>query len=366
MQKFTDTFIKSAPSGTYWEGNGFGLRVGKKSKTFIVLISSGKRLTIGRYGPGLSLATARRNAQQLQAAKTLRLYRPVAITFKCALERFLEASAAKHRPSTTEDYRLRLNRHWLPSLSSKKLSDINRNDIAKFNHPSPTEAQHALVVVKVFFSWAIKHGLTDNDPSYRMPSISRILPRSRVLEPSELSLLLQELQAAPSAFYRIVYLLILTGQRRNEIASLQWGWIKNDTITIPATVAKNRHQHTFPIGKLTQDFIDNIPKTSDYLFPAARSHVRKMPTTHFNSWSKSKLALDKRVPIAPWSLHDLRRGYSTIHAQLGTPIHITERALNHISGAISGVAATYNVFKYENELKDAVQAYEKYIASIVA
>ena len=45
----------------------------------------------------------------------------------------------------------------------------------------------------------------------------------------------------PESFKTIVRLLILTGQRRGEIAALQISWInlENKTITLPSSLTKN-------------------------------------------------------------------------------------------------------------------------------
>ena len=68
-----------------------------------------------------------------------------------------------------------------------------------------------------------------------------------------------------------------------------------------------------------------------------------------------------------WAIrHELRRTFSTIHASLGTPIHVTEKLLNHSSGTISGVAAVYNKHAYLDEMRAAVRAYEEHLAGLVA
>ncbi len=82
-------------------------------------------------------------------------------------------------------------------------------------------------------------------------------------------------------------------------------------------------------------------------------------------FSKSKAKLDVAVEFSDWTLHDLRRTYSTIHARLGTPVHITEALLNHQSGTISGVAQIYNRYDYMKEMQTAVLAYEAELANIV-
>jgi hypothetical protein len=65
----TETFIRSAAPGIYWDSlKGFGLRVGKTRKTFIVLVASGRRKSIGVW-PLQSLADARRDARRLLAER---------------------------------------------------------------------------------------------------------------------------------------------------------------------------------------------------------------------------------------------------------------------------------------------------------
>jgi integrase len=163
--------------------------------------------------------------------------------------------------------------------------------------------------------------------------------------------------------------LILTGQRRGEIASLKWDYVnpQEQTITLPASLTKNGRQHTFPYGQRVADVLAAVPNQADYLFPAARSHVRDKPTTVFNGWPKAKATFDARLDrIAPWTLHDLRRTFSSNLAAIGIAPHITERLLNHVSGKISGIAAIYNRHSYMDEMRAAIDAWEAKLASLVA
>ena len=51
----------------------------------------------------------------------------------------------------------------------------------------------------------------------------------------------------------------------------------------------------------------------------------------FNGWSKCKKRFDEGLDdVEPFTLHDLRRTFSSNLAMLGTPIHVTEKLLNHI------------------------------------
>ena len=70
--------------------------------------------------------------------------------------------------------------------------------------------------------------------------------------------MLQKARAAGFPFGLVLELLILTGQRRSEIGSLEWSWIDADkrTITLPASVTKNKREHTFPYGQMVADVLD--------------------------------------------------------------------------------------------------------------
>jgi integrase len=80
----------------------------------------------------------------------------------------------------------------------------------------------------------------------------------------------------------------------------------------------------------------------------------------FSGWSKAKEQLDERIAatfgdrLAPWRIHDLRRSFATHAAEMGIQPHIIEAALNHISGAKSGVAGVYNRAAYEPEKRTAM------------
>ena len=104
-----------------------------------------------------------------------------------------------------------------------------------------------------------------------------------------------------------------------------------------------------------------MPRQGDLLFPA-----RGRPDVPYSGWSKNKIALDRTSQIEPWTLHDLRRTFATNLAALSTPPHIVERLLNHASGTISGVAAVYNQFRYMDEMRAGIGAWEKRLSVILA
>lgn len=106
--------------------------------------------------------------------------------------------------------------------------------------------------------------------------------------------------------------------------------------------------------------INDLPMNTDLLFPSRFDDERP-----FNGFSKSKKVFDRDLIIEPYTLHDLRRTFSSNMAKLGTPIHVTEKMLNHVSGTISGVAAVYNRHAYIDEMSAAYLNYEDYISGVL-
>jgi len=225
-----------------------------------------------------------------------------------------------------------------------------------------SEFNHRLSCAKTFFTWAQKKRyVIDNPTSGFTPHT--IVSRSRVLTDDELRAVWTAAEEAEEHFGVIVRLLILTGMRRAECAALRTSWIQNSTITLPKEATKNGRDHVFPIAALATSILASaMPKDdSIQLFPA-----RGKSGTPFNGWSKGKVALDKRANIAPWTLHDLRRTFTTDLAQMGVAPHIVERLINHVTGTISGVAAIYNRHAYMDEMRAAIDAWEKRLSVVLA
>lgn len=361
--KLTDVTIRNlaAPDKgqvSHWDVAlpGFGVRVSQGgTKTFVVIHGpTRKRHSIGRYG-ALSLKQARDEAKRLQAALTLGMVDEVtSISFIDAKERFLEACKVKNRPRTVYDYARHLKRHF--AFGKTKLSDIKRADIQRKLESlkeTPSEQHHAFVTAKIFFNWAIQEELIQVSPLATMKLPRRLKTRERVLSDAEIKEVYRKAIEHPWPFGPILQLLILTGQRRSEIGGLKWDWIdtENQTITIPGTHTKNRQSHRFPYPNVIMELLGSLPQMGEFVFPARNRH-----NSHFNGWGKCKARFDEKLEnVEHYTLHDLRRTFSSNLAMLGTPIHVTEKLLNHKSGTISGVAAVYNRHSYMDEMRQAIE-----------
>lgn len=355
-----------------WDGalKHFGVRISRGgSKAFIVLLGSGRRQTIGQY-PMLSIADARAKAKHILAERTLGRYATASTSWQKALADYLDHAKLRLRPSTFSEYQRILKRHFL--FGTRRLTEIRRIDISRkldALKTTPAQCGKAFVVVKTFFNWAIKRGYLDVNPC-TMAVVTKSPARSRVLTGDELKAVWQtcnDCEDLPDRYRAIVKLLILTGQRRGEITGLCWNWIdeKTKTITLPAEITKNKRVHTFPYGDMTAAILAAMPRLGEYVFPAAYNRLKDRPATVLNGWSKPKDILDKACPLAPWTLHDLRRTCATNLAALGTPVHVTEKLLNHVSGTTGGIVGIYQRHAYMDEMRAAIVAWEERLACLL-
>ena len=186
--------------------------------------------------------------------------------------------------------------------------------------------------------------------------------RDRVLDIGEMALVWNGAELVGYPFGPIVKLLMLTAQRRNEVASIQRSQLdfEANTWTLPAELTKNGRQHAVPLAPHAASLLRTLPHfTSDYVFPARGEN----PV--FAHFSRGKLKLDALAGVKEWTLHDLRRSVATHLAKLGVAPHVIERILNHVSGTFGGVAGVYNRFQYLDEMRNALGMWETHLAEAV-
>jgi integrase len=354
---------------TYWDRTlpTFGVRMSQGGSRTFVIQKKGRRTVIGRY-PTVSLSQARTEAKRMLAEVTLGKLRPPSTTFRQLVELFFatQCTLQNNKPRTIQAYERIFRRHFLPRIGDRQVAQIRPHDISAIVDgllPTPIEANHAFVSARALFRFAVRRHLLTHSPCEGMTQPNKPTTRDRTLTDAELAAVYRTAFTFGYPFGPIVQLLILTGQRRGEISGLSWDHVAEQgrTIALPASLTKNNRQHTFPYGPTCADVLSRIPKVSDrFLFPA-----RGNPEQTFSGWSKCKRVFDKACPIAPWTLHDLRRTVATNLAALGTPPHVTERLLNHVSGTVSGVAAIYNRHAYMHEMREALEGWEAKLASLV-
>jgi integrase len=211
-------------------------------------------------------------------------------------------------------------------------------------------ADRARSILSTFFVWAIGEGLVEANPVLNTNKATTPTRRDRVLNDSELAAVWQA--STNDDFGRIVRLLILTGQRRTEVAGIRWNEIDAQAAmwTIPATRMKNRRGHEVPLSRASLSVLEDAPVR------AGRELVFGDGVGAFSGFSRAKAAMDRRIgdAVGDWSLHDLRRTVSTGMNSIGVMPHIVEEVLSHVSSHKGGVAGNYNWAAYRPEKRDAL------------
>jgi integrase len=161
---------------------------------------------------------------------------------------------------------------------------------------------------------------------------SAVNKRDRVLSDEEAAAIWQAAGETTHPFGAIVRLLMLTGQRRDEVAGMTWAELSEDlaTWTIPATRTKNGTPHLVPLSQRARELLHTLPSDRPgdvqgahqggklaLVFPGERG-------TPFSGWSKAKSALDTASGVSRWWLHDLRRTLATGLQRFGVRLEVTE------------------------------------------
>jgi integrase len=338
MVQFSDVGLRNLKTeGYHWDDKlpGFGVRVGKRTKTFIC-VRKGVRTSIGHF-PHISLLEARKEALH-------HLHDPKPKQSSFILSEMIASylSAIQVRPNTHRQYKLflgKLERHY----GAKPLDAITPRMCAEV-----IESPHMHLAVKIFFNWCKGQALLTVSPMENVKAIGKFQERSRVLTDEEL----KKVWIASEQLGRygcIVRLCILTAQRRGEISQIKSEWLKENCLIIPAHVAKNGKEHTIPITHTSQTFSASLAQQS--------------PTSAFNGWAFAKKNLDKLSGVNDWTIHDLRRTTATNLSKLGTDPFIVERILNH---SMPKVQKIYNRHDFTEAMRAPLEKHEKWLLELVA
>lgn len=207
------------------------------------------------------------------------------------------------------------------------------------------------------YSWATKRSAVAVNPFENLPATT-IAKRERVLSDEELVAIWRATEGQGS-FNHIVRTLVLTGQRREEVARMAWVEISPDigAWTIPSARAKNGAAHIVPLSSPVADLLRASPRHGELVFPGDRGA--------FAGFSKAKAALDARSGVANWRLHDLRRTMATGLQRLGVRLEVTEAVLNHTAGSRAGVVGIYQRHDYAAEKRAALDAWAEHVMALV-
>jgi integrase len=221
----------------------------------------------------------------------------------------------------------------------------------------PAMAASTMSYGRAAFGWAIGRRLIVDNPFANL-SFGHVVKRERVLKDHELRAI-WDASAGPGTYNAIVRTLILSGQRREEVAGMAWSELSDDfsTWTIAADRSKNGVAHVVPLPPQAQKILNDARRRADLVFPGERGL--------FNGWSKSKDRLDADSGVKDWRLHDLRRTVATGLQSLGVRLEVTEAVLNHVSGSRAGIVGVYQRHHWSDEKRAALAAWGAHVEAIV-
>jgi len=180
--------------------------------------------------------------------------------------------------------------------------------------------------------------------------------RDRVLNDEDIRALWRTLEQTPYPFGPFIQLLLLTAQRRDEVAQMRWSELDGDVWVIPRERYKSGRANAVPLSEPVQRILSSIPRTSEYVFTT----TGRSPISGF---SKAKAAIDKASGVTGWRLHDLRRTARSLMSRAGVSSDIAERVLGHV---IPGVAGVYDRHNYISEKRDALRKLSAEITKVAA
>ena len=391
--KINKTTIASAqlPEGKsewkHWDDDipGFGLRIRKGGgRTLIFQYRQGtkqRKLTLGKAS-ALGIEAARSEARRLHAqvrlghdpsGNKIEARARAAETLGAKLKPYLEHKRKELRPRSFVEVTRHLMTH-AKSLHGLQLAKIDQRSIANLlttltADSGPTEANHVRGSLSAFYGWAMGEGLTDVNPVMNTNKAAESSGRERVLTPQELRSIWNTV--GDDDYGIILKLLMLTGQRREEIGGLRRQEIDLDTavISLPGERTKNKRPHDIPLSgpaiALLKSHLAQLDPDREYIFGSGKRRS-------YSAWAYQKKALDRRLaetetPIhEPWTPHDLRRTFSTMaHGKLKIAPHIVEAVLNHVSGHRAGVAGRYNKAAYSPEKAAALAQWADHVMATI-
>lgn len=370
---------------------GFGIRISSKGRrSFMVQTTEGghrRRAIIGQYGD-ISLEAARDEARSIistarkvgkmprdleaeeaEAARhaVLEAERERLRTFRAVAGEFIASHVSRQRQGL-EVERL-LNKLAVPALGDIPLKDLDQHDIVSLleavSQATPTQALRLHAVIRKMLNWAQDRKLIASNPAAGGLLSHKTVERDRVLTLDEIKAVWVATDQLAHPFGAFVRVLLLTAQRRGEVAGMRWRELdlSSGSWSVPSERAKAGKGHLAPLPKQAVAILRSLPREGEFVFTSNRTSRKspgaKVPISGF-SQIKSRLD-DFTGPMEPWRLHDLRRTAATNMRSLGIDRLTVSKVLNH---AEAGITRVYDRYAMDPEKMHAVQRWADFVDSV--
>lgn len=336
-----------------------GLRVrvatsGVKTWVFEKRIRGGqlRSHTLGRF-PVISLGEAREKALTLEKEAMEGIDRKAEAATQQTVSTVLDTYDKLHLAHlrTGKQRRKQLDTALAKHLNGP-ISKLERRHLQEFIDKTAEAGTLVLAnrykaALSAFAGFAWRRGYTEHNIGAGLSNATREKPRDRVLTLEEVRTIYDATEFLSPLWRPLIRLLILTAQRRNDIAGLRYGEIdfERRRIDLPSARTKNGKPHIVHLSDPALALVEAFKPENDHDTPPDLLFTTT-GTTAVSGFSKVKNHLDKLLPedMEPWTFHDLRTAFATIMAETGASEGVVDRILNHAASgsAASAVARVYN------------------------
>lgn len=347
-----------------------------------------RRMSLGAY-PVLSLADARQRARDMLAAATEG--RDPAGEIKAAkapkpendrdrVRTLLALYDKRHLKGLKSGAMVKreLDRFVAAKWGDRNIQDIAKRDVIDLldeiaDSGRVVTANRIRAYLNKFLNWCVERDILPMSPATGVKPAAKETSRDRVLTDDEIRWFWAACDAEGFPWGPFGRVLLLTGQRLNEVAQMTDGEIGGDLWHLTADRTKNGRAHDVPLSQPVRDVlagIDRIEGRPGFIFTTTgNSPVSGFFKARASLAEAMEQAAAKEkgepVEIPRWTFHDLRRTAATGMARLGIPVRVTEAVLNHVSGTGGGIVAVYQRHDYADEKRQALDAWARFVLSLV-
>lgn len=346
----------------YWDVAlpGFGLRKfpnGRGSYVCSYRVQKRKRLVDLGRSDAITLEQARRKARLYFGTAAdgkdpqsnideMRASATVKMLAKLYIERHAQP---KKRTWKTDE--AALNRLLLPRFGSHLAAAITRADIAgihaEYGKLHPYGANRFICVVRKMYNIGRQLGMIPEEMRNPGTEIQRFPEhkRRRYVTPAEMPRLAAAINDDPNEFAgHALWLLLLTGIRRNEILAAKWADVDWDNKTLFIGKTKNGEPVLTPLSRAAISRLKMIPRLKENPFIICGAIPGK-PLAYLDAmWRRIRA----ETGFSDLRIHDLRRTVGSWLVRDGASLHLVGAVLNHKD---QKTTAGYAYFQTEDRQK---------------
>ena len=295
-------------------------------------------------------------------------------TFDGVFRQWLERYAKQYKKSWQADQKL-YDRHIKSRLGLRMLRSIDRLSVISVLDSiavaaTPLQANRCQSVISAVFSWALDEGRIEAHPALRIRRRGEEHSRDIIMTSEQLRQFWPELDALFENAKCAIKLLLLTGQRLNEVVGCERVELELDKAdpewTIPGSRTKNGLTHIVPLtpaaGLIFRDAL-RAAGESPFVFPARRKTPQALDG---NQVSRQCKEVFRKVGTEDMRLHDLRHQAATGMAQCGVPMEIRQMVQNQITGRRQSIGSVYDQHDYGAEKRMALELWERSLLATLA